>query len=95
LNIGPTINKAASGTHPDFASLTLDPPTIGAGAATLTNATTLKITGAPSVGTNQRALWVAAGQVTFQGTPAFVAADKYLVIDANGNIHVSALGPAS
>ena len=27
--------------------------------------------------------------------PAFVAGDKYLVIDAAGNVHVSALGPAS
>lgn len=27
--------------------------------------------------------------------PAFVAGDKYLVIDATGNVHVSALGPAS
>ena len=26
---------------------------------------------------------------------AFVAADKYLVVDSNGNVHVSALGPAS
>jgi len=27
--------------------------------------------------------------------PAFVASDKYLVVDASGNVHVSALGPAS
>ena len=59
--IQPTINKSGSGTHPDFTALQIDPPAIGAGAATLTNATTLKIAGAPSVGTNQRALWVAAG----------------------------------
>ena len=41
---------------------------------------------------------------TFNGTtqaltliaqPAFVAGDKYLVIDASGNVHVSAVGPAS
>lgn len=29
------------------------------------------------------------------GTPSFVAGDKYLVVDASGNFHVSALGPAS
>jgi len=29
------------------------------------------------------------------GTPTWVAGDKYLVIDASGNIHVSAVGPAS
>lgn len=60
-----TLNKAGSGTHPDFVGLRIDPPNIGAGAAALTNATTLKITGAPSVGTNQRALWVADGLVQF------------------------------
>lgn len=27
--------------------------------------------------------------------PAFVAGDQYLVVDASGNVHVSALGPAS
>lgn len=68
LNIAPTINKASSGTHADFAGVILTAPTIGAGAATLTNATTLKIVGAPSTGTNQRALWVAAGATLFEGT---------------------------
>ena len=63
--IQPTINKSGSGTHPDFTALQIDPPAIGAGAATLTNATTLKIAGAPSVGTNQRALWIAAGRSDF------------------------------
>jgi hypothetical protein len=58
-----TLNKAGSGTHADFASALLLPPTIGAGAATLTNASTLKITGAPSAGTNNYALWVAGGNV--------------------------------
>lgn len=27
--------------------------------------------------------------------PAFAASDKYLIVDASGNVHVSALGPAS
>lgn len=35
------------------------------------------------------------GAITITTPPAFVAGDKYLVIDASGNIHVSALGPAS
>ena len=38
-----------------------------------------------------------AGAIQFTqytGT-TFAAGDKYLVIDASGNIHVSALGPAS
>lgn len=62
-----TLNKAGSGTHDDFVNLNVLPPGIGAGAATLTNATTLKIEGAPSVGTNKRALWVASGLVSFDG----------------------------
>ena len=38
-----------------------------------------------------------AGAVQFHAYTAttFVAGDKYLVVDANGNIHVSAVGPAS
>lgn len=32
---------------------------------------------------------------TIGTSPAFVSGDKYLVVDTNGNIHVSALGPAS
>ena len=63
LQTGGTINKAGSGTHPDFAGLYLDPPTIGAGAATLTNASTIKINGAPSGATNNYALWIAGGDV--------------------------------
>lgn len=41
------------------------------------------------------------GAMTVGGTlqigsrPAFVASDRYLVVDASGNVHVSALGPAS
>lgn len=62
-----TINKAGSGTHADFVGVVVFAPTIGAGAATLTNATTLKIVGAPSTGTNQRAVWVTAGISQFDG----------------------------
>jgi hypothetical protein len=35
------------------------------------------------------------GALLIGSRPAFVAADKYLVVDASGNVHVSALGPAS
>jgi hypothetical protein len=62
-----TINKAGSGTHPVFASLAIDPPTIGAGASTLTEANTLYISGAPSVGTSKYAIHVASGLVKFDG----------------------------
>ena len=37
----------------------------------------------------------ATGALTLVGTPGFSAGDKYLIVDANGNVHVSALGPAS
>ena len=65
--IVPTINKAGSGTHVYIDSLAVASPIIGAGAAALTNATTLRITAAPSVGTNQRAVWVQAGLSQFDG----------------------------
>ncbi|HAM41645.1 MAG TPA: hypothetical protein DCP69_10000 [Candidatus Omnitrophica bacterium] len=35
------------------------------------------------------------GSSHVSGTPTFAAGDKYLVVDASGNFHVSALGPAS
>jgi len=71
LVTGGTFQKAGSGTHSDFATLEADPFTVGAGAAALTNATTLKISGAPSVGTNLRALWVTAGLSQFDGSIQF------------------------
>lgn len=67
-DITTTINKAGSGTHPVFAGLSLEIPTIGAGAATLTDATTLYIAGAPSVGSNLYAVLVAAGLARFNGS---------------------------
>jgi hypothetical protein len=36
-----------------------------------------------------------AGGVRLAATPGFVAGDKYLTVDASGNVHVSAIGPAS
>ncbi len=62
-----TINKASSGTHSLFAGLYLDAPTIGAGASTLTEATTLYIAGAPATGTNKYALDVASGATLLGG----------------------------
>ena len=32
--------------------------------------------------------------LTLSSVPAFASGDKYLVVDASGNVHVSALGPA-
>ena len=36
-----------------------------------------------------------AGTLQIGSRPAFVAGDKYLIVDASGNIHVSATGPGS
>lgn len=65
--INPTINKASSGTHALFAGTYLDAPTIGAGAATLTEASTLYIAGPPSAGSAVYPLHVASGIVKFDG----------------------------
>jgi len=74
LSVAPKINKAASGTHADFASIYVEPPVIGAGAGALTNASTVTIHGAPTVGDVRRALWVTAGLSEFDsiktGAPA-------------------------
>ena len=55
--ISGTINKAASGTNTQFSSLTVAPPTIGASAAVLTNAYTLKVLDAPTGATNNYAVY--------------------------------------
>jgi hypothetical protein len=67
VSIAGTINKAGSGTHADFTGLVVDIPVIGAGVATLTNASTVKILGAPTGATNNYALWVDAGAVRLDG----------------------------
>lgn len=55
---------------------------------------------ANSSGTMTNAILISSAQALTlpghaSGTPTFTAGDKYLVVDASGNIHVSALGPAS
>jgi len=58
IRIGPTLVKAGSGTHNDFTSMQIAPPVVTANSSTLTNATTVKITGAPTGAVNNFALWV-------------------------------------
>jgi hypothetical protein len=88
MYIQPTLNKAGSGTHANFVSLLIDPPVIGAGAATLTNSTTFKINGAPTVGTNLRAFWVAAGitETVNHRLTGFTFANIATNLTANGDI---------
>jgi hypothetical protein len=91
-----TINKAGSGTHPVFATVEIEPPTVGAGAATLTEADTLYISAAPSGGSSNYAIHVAAGVSKFDGgvqTPAVSSsASSVLSIASNviaptGSVH--------
>ncbi len=91
-----TINKAGSGTHPIFAGLYIDAPTIGAGAATLSEAATLYIPAAPSVGTADYAIHVAAGLAKFDGSTqapfGLTSASSVLTINTNvivptGSVH--------
>jgi hypothetical protein len=56
-----TIDEAGSGTHPDFASILVDAPTITAGAGALTNASTMKVVGPPTAATNNYAVWLVSG----------------------------------
>ena len=93
IGTGITINKAASGTHANFDGAFFQPPVVGAGAAQLTNASTVKITGAPTGATNNYALWIAGGPTRIQGLGSFTSEDKYITVDTNGNLHVSAIGP--
>jgi fibronectin-binding autotransporter adhesin len=62
-----TLVEAGSGTHADFAQLLLFAPTITPGVADVTNASTLKIVGAPTAAINNYALWVAAGNTLLGG----------------------------
>lgn len=63
-----TLNKAGSGTHALFAGVRFAAPTIGAGAAALSEAATVYIDGAPASGSAVYALHVAAGDCLFGGT---------------------------
>lgn len=73
LRIEGTIDEAGSGTHALFSAVRLDPPTITAGVAALTDATTLYISNAPTGATNNHALWSAAGLNRFDGNIAMLA----------------------
>jgi hypothetical protein len=65
--VGNTIQKASTGTHANFASLYVPPPTIGAGASTLTNASSLYVPSAPSGATNNYAISVGSGTTYLNG----------------------------
>lgn len=65
--IWPTIVEAGSGTHPFLATLEVDPFNVTPGSASVTNAATVRIAGAPTAGTTNYALIVDNGSVKFGG----------------------------
>jgi len=65
--IWPAFTEAGSGTHGWVTSSEISPPTITGGAATITNAATLRITGTPTEGANNYALYVSSGTARFDG----------------------------
>ena len=83
-----TINKAGTGTHPVFATLAVDPPTIGAGASTLTEADSLYISAAPTGGSQNNAIHVASGQTRLDGgtTTPGVSSSPSSVLTVSGNV---------
>lgn len=86
--IAATINKAGTGTHPVFATLAIDPPTVGAGASTLTEADTLYISAAPTGGSQNNAIHVAAGQTRLDGgtTTPGVSSSPSSVLTVTANV---------
>lgn len=63
-HFGGTVVEAGSGTHAFVSSVEIDPPTITAGAASTTTAATLYITGAPTGGAANLALYVVGASQT-------------------------------
>lgn len=84
---GGTLTKAGSGTHGTVATLGISPITLGAAAATVTNAATVYISNAPSGATNNMALWVGAGATRIDG-------QLILRSDTNAIVYQSADGNA-
>ncbi|ASE99938.1 hypothetical protein [uncultured virus] len=75
IDNGNAITTAASGTHARISSLHIDEPNITIGTAGVTDAVTLYIQRAPSEGTNNYALHVAAGTSRFDGNLKVALAD--------------------
>lgn len=67
MRLAPTFTEAASGTHPWMASLKVDAPTVTAGSAAVTDAASLRISGAPTNATSNYALYADSGAVRFDG----------------------------
>lgn len=63
-----TLNKAASGTQPSFFNVVVNAPIIAGGGATVLNAASLVVSGAPTGAVTNLAFLVFAGASRFQGS---------------------------
>jgi hypothetical protein len=68
VDITGSVVTHGSGTHEDIISLQVNQPAITDTGATITNATSLKVPGAPTQGVNNYAFWVDAGSVRLDGS---------------------------
>ena len=67
ISVGSTIAEAAGGVHPLLAGIRVVAPSITNNGATTTEATTVHIAGAPTIGVSNYALHVAAGAIQLEG----------------------------
>ena len=85
-----TLVEAASGTHANLDGTLFTLPSITVGGASVTNATTVRITGAPSAsGATNRALWVQGGLAAFDAavetpTVQLTGAANQIALDSDG-----------
>ena len=83
VRIAPTLVEAGSGTHSNLNSVTIVPPVITAGVAALTNASTVKITGAPTGAVNNYAVWIDAGHIRLDD-PVYIEEQAEAAADVAG-----------
>lgn len=91
-----TINRASSGVHPLFTTLYVSAMSVIGGPATITEATTVFIAGAPSAATTNYALYVAGGLSRFDGTIRLGSGQVSLAAGATATLgKIGGAGPTS
>jgi hypothetical protein len=91
LKFYPTFTRAGSGTHSYFVGVNIQPPTISGSGASITNAVSLYVGGAPSGATNNYAFWVGGGNARFDGNVGIGTAtsNSNYKLDINGDTNVT------